>query len=264
MGVLCQDEAGEPHGLDEVWWTRIPSGTARSSSCTTPRSTKTKHLELRTKPSDLAQTDDGACEGCEGEVKIGAAFVARGKAPEPGQPGERALDHPPVPPEMGAALHRTAGDAGSDPTGPALLAAAAVVVTLVSVQLRWSLARPPTAPGPHAGHGVQGRCQHHAVVAVGTAQRQAKWRAAGIGDQMALRAGPAAVRRVGPDLRPPFLAGRLALSNAARLQSSAPAPCICSSSTRCRFAHTPAACHSPRRRQHVLPQQPSSAGTSCH
>ena len=198
-------------------------------------------------------------------MQVDAAFVAHGQAPEPGQPSERALHHPPVPSKTDAALHPAAGDAaGSDPTSPALLAAAAVVVTLVSVQLRRSLAWPPTAPGPPAGHGIQGRCQHHAVVAVGTAQRQAKWRAAGIGDQMALRGGPAAVRRVGPDLRPPFLAGRLALSNAARLQFSAPAPCNCSSSTRCRPAHTPAACHSPRRRQHVLPQQPSSAGTSCH
>ena len=137
-------------------------------------------------------------------MEVGAALVAYAEAPEPGQPSERALDHPPVPSQMGTAVHAATRDAGSDPTGSTFPAAAAVVVALVGMQLRWSLARPPTVSGPHARHRVQGRCQHHAVVAVGPAQRDAKRRAADIRDQVALRARPAAVRRVGPNLHPPF------------------------------------------------------------
>ena len=222
------------------------------------------HLELGTKPPDLPHADDGAGEGCEGEVEVGASLVAYAQAPETGEPGEAALHHPSVPPEMGAAVHATSCDARHDAAGPALPTAATVVVGLVGMQLVRAPAWPAAASGPHARHGVQRGHQHHAVVAVGAAQRDAERRAAGIGDDVALGARPAAIRRVRANLRTPFFAARLALSSAARLQSSSPASCRRSSSTRCSRVQTPAACHSPSLRQQVLPQQPSSAGTSCH
>ncbi len=106
---------------------------------------------------------------------------------------------------MGAALHAASRDAGLDAAGTAFPAAAAVVVALVGVQLVRAPAWSPASSGPHARHGVQRGHQHHAVVPVGPAQGNAERRAAGIGDKMAFRARPAAIRRVRADLGAPFL-----------------------------------------------------------
>jgi hypothetical protein len=169
-----------------------------------------------------------------------------------------------VAPEAAAALDATSCDAGLDAAGTALAAAAPVIVAFVGVQLGRTTPRPPTVRGPNAGHRIQRGRQHAAVVAIGAAQRDAERRALAVGDEVTLRARPTTVRRVRADLITPLLAGRLALSSAARCQSRAPASCRRSSSTRCSRPQTPAACHSPSRRQQVLPQQPSSVGTSCH
>jgi hypothetical protein len=48
----------------------------------------------RAQPPDLPDADDGAGEGGEGEVDVGAALVADGEASEPGEPGQGALDFP--------------------------------------------------------------------------------------------------------------------------------------------------------------------------
>ena len=221
-------------------------------------------LKLGTKPPDLSQADHGAGEGCQGEVEIGAALVTDSEAPEPGEPGEGALHDPPVTAEAGAALDATPCDAWRDAAGATLTAAAAVVVRLVGVKLGGPAPGPPPVSGPYARHSIECGRQHAAVMAIGATQRQAERRTAGICDEMALGAWPAAIRRVRPDLLAPLFADRLALSSAARLQSRAPASCRRSSSTRCSPLQTPAACHSPSRRQQVLPQQPSSVGTSCH
>ncbi len=197
-------------------------------------------------------------------MQVGTSLVAHGQAPELVQPGQGALDYPAVSSQLLAAFDAAPCDAGLDAAGAALAAAPAVVVALVGVELVGTSPRPSAAPGSHAGHRVQRGGQHHAVVAVGPAQRDAKRRALGVGDDMALCPGPAAVRRVRADLRAPLFERRLALSRAARCQSRAPASCSRFSSTRCSRVHTPAACHSPSLRQHVLPQQPSSIGSSCH
>ena len=197
-------------------------------------------------------------------MEVGTALVADAEPPEAGKPGKAALYDPPVPPETDTAVCAASGDPGLDAAGLTLTAAAPVVVALVGVQLVRALARPTTASGSHALHGVQRGHQHHAVMPVGAAQRDAERRAAGVRDEVAFRAGPAAIGRVRADFGAPFFAAKLALSRAARLQSSCPASFSRSSSTRCRPVQTPAACHSPSLRQHVLPQQPNSAGTSCH
>ena len=153
-------------------------------------------------------------------MEVGTALVAYAEAPEAGEPGEAALYHPSVPPEVGTAVHAAPCDAGPDAASPALPAAASMVIAFVGVQLVRALAWPTTACGPHAWHRVQRGHQHHAVVAVGAAQRDAERRAMGVRDEMALRARPAAIRRVRADLGTPFFAARLALSRAARVQFS--------------------------------------------
>jgi hypothetical protein len=183
---------------------------------------------------------------------------------ETGEPGEAAFHHSPMSAKMGAALHTTSRDPWLDPTDTALPATTSVIIALVGVKSVRALARPTTVSGSHALHGVQRGHQHHAVVSVSAAQDNAERRTAGVRDEVAFYAGPAAIRWVRTDFPAPFFAARLALSRAARLQSSCPASFSRSSSTRCSWAQTPAACHSPSLRQHVLPQQPSPADTSCH
>ena len=197
-------------------------------------------------------------------MQVGMSLIAHDQASELVQQGEGALDDPPVPTQLLAVLDAASCDAGLDTSGAALAATPAVVVTLVGMQLVRTASWPAVTPAPHAGHGVQRWCQYHAVVAIGTTQRDAERRATGVGDDVPLRARLAAVRRIGPDLLTPFFARRLALSRAARCQSKAPTSCSRSSSTQCSPDQTPAACHSPSLRQHVLPQQSSSSGRSRH
>jgi len=47
--------------------------------------------------------------------------------------------------------------------------------------------------------------------------------------------------------------GTLAPSGLTRLKSSRPAPCNSANNSKCSWCHTPAACHSRGRRQHVMP-----------
>ena len=205
-------------------------------------------LEHLTEPSDLAEADQGAGECCEGEMDVGSALVSDGQAAVAGQPGEGAFHDPAVSAEVGAAFDATSDNAWGDAAGAALLAAAPVIVGLVGVELLRSAAWAAPVPVPDGWDGVEGCCQHAAVVAVGAAQCQAKRRAPGIRDEVALGARLAAIRRVRPDFRTPLLAATLALSSAALRQSICPAAWRRSSSARCKAAQTPASCQSRSRR----------------
>ena len=144
-----------------------------------------RHLELGTEPSDVAQADDGAGEGCEGEVDVGAPLIADGEAAELGKPSEGALDDPAMAPELLAGFDTASGDPRRDGAGAALDPAAAMVISPGSspgqALVGMELVRPTTRATPtaraHARHRVERGSQHHAVVAVGPAQRQAERRA---------------------------------------------------------------------------------------
>ena len=82
----------------------------------------TTTLERLTKPSDLAHADESAGECREGQIDVGASFVADGQAAVAVQPGEGAFHHPAVPPEVGAALDPPPGDAWDDAAGTAFTA----------------------------------------------------------------------------------------------------------------------------------------------
>ena len=89
--------------------------------------------------------------------------------------------------------------------------------------------------------------------------------AAGIRKEMMLRARLAAIRRIRAGVVPPFFAGTLLESRAARDQSSWPASPNASSSTWWSAYHTPASCQSRSRRQQVMPlPQPISCGSISH
>jgi len=145
----------------------------------------------------------------------------------------------------------------------ACVAAAAVVVALVGVQLDRPAPWPATTPRPDCGHGVEERREQATVVHVGGGQRDGERDPLPVGKDVVLRARLPFVRRVPADGRAPPFAGRLLLSRAARLQSIWSAAASRSSMARCNFFHTPRRCHSRRRRQHVTPEPyPSSVGSS--
>lgn len=169
-------------------------------------------LECLTKPFDLAEADESAAEFEEGHVNVGAAFVADGKAAEASEPSEGPLHHPSVAAELLAALDAASGDARRNRASPAFPAATLVIVAFVGVQLDGATTRSATTVA-NAWNGVQGRCQHHAVVPVGARQRHAERRAVPVDHKMPLRARFAAIRRVRADLRSPLLAATLALSS---------------------------------------------------
>ncbi len=187
----------------------------------TPLPHRSTALESGTKPLCLSLADDCACEGGEGEVQVGATFVADGETAEAGKPRQGALHDPAVASQALAALDAAPGYPRRDAASPALAPTAAMIVALVSVQLVWSASRATAPTCAHARHRIQRGGQHAAVVAVGPGEPQAERCAVGVHDKVALRPRLAPVRRVRARRETPFFAGRLALSRAARDQSSA-------------------------------------------
>ena len=152
-------------------------------------------------------------------------------------------------------------DTGLDATLAAFVATSTIIIALVGMQLDRTLPWTAMPTAAHRGDGVQRLGQHHAVMPVGAAQDNAEWRAVSVDDKMAFRARLATIRRVWTRRGSPFFAATEALSSAARLQSTCPAACRCSSKVRCKAAHTPACCQSRNRRQQVIPEpHPISAG----
>lgn len=188
-------------------------------------------LERLTEPPDLVECDEAGSEAGEGFVDVCTSLVAHGQPTEAVEPSVRALHHPSVPAQPLAALDAAACDARYNPTRPALVSARLSVVGFVSVQFVRAVSRPAPPTVAHGWDGIEGRCHHHAVVPVGPTQAEAERRTARVGDEVALRARLAPVRRVRTGGRAPFLAGTEALSKLARLQSISPAPCRRSKST---------------------------------
>jgi hypothetical protein len=101
----------------------------------------------------------------EREQDVEPALVADGEPPEPGEPRQRALDHPPVPAQALGAVDPAPGDARDDGPLAAGAAAVAVVVALAGVRLGRALAR-PTGALPDRRHGVEKGLEEPAVVLV--------------------------------------------------------------------------------------------------
>ena len=152
-----------------------------------------------------------------------SAFVAHGQAAEAVEPSVGPLDDPAVTAEFLAALDTLAGDARDDAACTTLLPTDPRVVSFVGVQLVRPVPRPAAPTGAQRRNGIEGGRHLRAVVPIGARQEEAERRAAGIGDEVALRARLAPGRRVRASGRAPFFAGTEALSRLARLQSISPA-----------------------------------------
>ena len=197
----------------------------------------------------------------EGKMNVGAAFVTDGEATVADEPSQCPLHDPAVATQASAALDASWSDTREDAPSPAGLPAVGKVIGLIGVELGGAPSRPASALADRRD-GVDHALEALAVVDGRRAERERKGDAARIGEDVALGARLAAVRRVGPSLFTPLFAGMLALSSAARLQSMALARPKRSSRTWCRRSQMPACRHSRRRRQHVIPEpQPISAGS---
>jgi hypothetical protein len=194
-------------------------------------------------------------------MDIGPSLIAHGEAAKAVQPGERALDDPAMTTQALAGVDPLASDPDPDVPTAQRRAAARDVVALVGMQLPWALAAAPIGL-PEGRDGIEQCLEDDGVVAVGPGQERSERDAIPVSHKMALRARFAAIRRVRTDGFAPLLAGMLALSREARLQSMRSASPSRSSSSRWSRSQTPASCQSRNLRQHVTPEpQPSSGGS---
>ena len=133
------------------------------------------------------------------------------------------------------------------------------VIDLVGVKLGRAPAG-PTPPSPDDWrHRVDQVLEDAAVVNVGGGEPDGKRDTVGISNDVPLGSRPTTIRRVQADALAPLLAARDVLSRHARRQSIPPARPSRSRSTRWSRSHTPASCHSLKRRQQVMPEpQPIS------
>ena len=194
-------------------------------------------------------------------MNVEPAFVSDRQPPKLIEPCEGSLDDPAVTAKLLAGIDTSSGDAWPDLAAVTCVAAAAMVIRLVGVQL----VRAPSGSAALARDrrdGIDQRLEGRAVVDVRAGQEKPQRNAAPVRDQMALGAGSASIRRVRPGCRTPFFAAMDELSTQARLQSIRSASCSRRSNSRCRRSHTPAACQSRNRRQQVTPDpHPISAGS---
>jgi len=128
-------------------------------------------------------------------VNIEPAFVADAQAPHARKPCQGALDDPAVAAQPFAAFHASARNARLDAALAASAAAAPGIVRLVGVQLVWSLAR-PAAPAFERHHRIEQFSQRHTVMHMGTREHERQRQAIAVGQQVALCARLASVRRV--------------------------------------------------------------------
>ena len=155
-------------------------------------------------------------------MDIGTALVADGQATEAVQPGERALDHPAMLSQSFAGVDAFARYTAGDVSTPQGLPTPGNVVGLIGVQLLG-----PLAPSPvrllNGRDGIQQIREDDRVVAVGATEDCGQRHPAAIGQDVPFGAGFATIGGVGTNVVAPLLAGMLAESTAARLQSICPA-----------------------------------------
>jgi len=208
-----------------------------------------------------SEADEAAAEGKEGVMDVGPTLVADGQPAEAVEPGERALHHPAVTAEARARVDLLARDADADVALAQGPATAWIVVALIRMQFSGSLA-PLSGRGLGQRDGVDHRLKDDRVMAVGATQERGKRDPGAVDHNMALRARFSPIRRIRPRELAPLLAGILAESKEARLQSRRSDSPRRSSSTWCNRSQTPASCQSRSRRQQVTPDpHPNSCGS---
>jgi hypothetical protein len=178
------------------------------------------------------------------------------------KPGQCALHHPPVSSQLLAALNALPGYAALDSALSQRSFAFSIVVCFVGMQLLGTLPRSSPTGTLDGLYGVDEFFEDHRVVDVCCAEHYRERDAPWVRNKVALRTLLSFIRRIRSSFWAPLLAGMEAESSEARSHSIWSASPRRSRSTRCSLSHTPASCHSLRRRQQVIPEpQPISFGS---
>ncbi len=151
-------------------------------------------------------------------MNVGPSLVSDSEAAEFGEPGECSLDDPAMLSEMGAAFDTLSGDAMLDAAFGASLATTGLVITFVGMQLSGPMPWSATL-ATNAGHGVEQRVEHPAIMDVRAAEAHCQGYAASVGDDAALGVEAPTIGGVRAGDLAPLFAAMDALSMQARLQS---------------------------------------------
>ena len=195
-------------------------------------------------------------------MDVVAPFIADGEPAILRKPGQCALHYPSVASQLLAALYALSCYPALDGTLSQGFFALFVVVGFVGVKLPRALSR-SAAGSLERLYGVYQLLENHRIVdIIGGSADHTERDARPLDHNMALRARLCLICRVRSGSLSPLLAGTLAESREARSQSICFASPRRSKRTRCSFSHTPASCHSRKRRQQVTPlPQPISWGS---
>lgn len=197
-------------------------------------------------------------------MNIEAALEANPELAETSKPGMCALDDPTMTPEPLTAFDTTAANTGLDAALSQIAPATSEVIPFVGVQFARPLARLPVQ-ARYRRNGIKRGLECHRIVPIGSRNRDSQRDAACIYDDVSLRSELASVRRVGAGFLAPRGLETLAPSRLARSQSIWSCSRSRRSIAKCSRYHTPAACQSRRRRQHVITlPKPNSCGRSSH
>src|SRR5215210_374083 len=195
-------------------------------------------------------------------VDVVAALVANREPAVLGKPGQCALHHPPVPTQFLAALYALSCYTALYPAPSQSSFALLVVVGFIGVQLLGTFPRPAPTRTLDRLYGVDELCEDHRVVDVCCARHYRERDTPSVLNKVALGALLSFICRILAGFWSPLLAGMEAESSEARSQSMWSVSPKRSRRTRCSLSHTPASCHSLRRRQQLIPDpQPISWGS---
>lgn len=129
-------------------------------------------------------------------VDVGSSFPADGEALEAVQPGETALDDPPVGAQSGILARAAPGNGGHGPACADAVSVDVVVVVVSTVgEERVRLASGASHTSPHGWDRVEQGQQLGDIVAVAAGEDDRERSAVAVGDQVVLGAGPAPVAR---------------------------------------------------------------------
>ena len=168
------------------------------------------------------------------------------------KPGKCALHYPPMSSQLLAALYPLSCYSALYAAPSQSSLALVVIVGFVSMQFLWTPPR-PTSRTLDGLYSIDKLFEDHRVVDVRGCEHYREWDAPSVRNKVALRARFSFIRRIRSGFRAPLLAGMEAESSEARSQSIWSASPRRSRRTRCSFSHTPASCHSFKRRQQVMP-----------
>src|SRR5215212_6736302 len=195
-------------------------------------------------------------------VDVVAPLVANGEPAELGEPRKCTLHHPPITTQLLTTLDSFPGYPNLYTALAESLTTLLEIISFVGVQLIGALPRSASTRTLDGLYGVYQFLKDCRFVFVCCSDHHRERDSTPVANNMALRARFSLIRRIRSGFVAPFLAGMEAESNEALSQSIFSASPRRSRRTRCMRSHTPASCHSCKRRQQVMPEpQPISLGS---